>query len=98
MLTDCDCRKIAECFCEALKSDTELQDVMARAMLRASKQKETLIKLSDAAKILGISKSLMYHIKDHFSHVKTGQSKTCHLLFNEAKLISEYQTYLATKN
>lgn len=95
MLTERDCRMIAECFCEALKSDTELQDVMARAMARATKQKERLVKLSEAASILGVSKSLLYQIKDNFSCVKTGNAKTSHLLFNEARLIPEYEAYLA---
>lgn len=97
MLTERDCRMIAECFCDALKSDTELQDVMARAMARTAKQKERLVKLSDAATILGVSKSLLYKIKDNFSCVKTGSSKTSHLLFNEARLIPEYEAYLANK-
>lgn len=97
MLTERDCRLIAECFCDALKSDTELQDVMARAMARTAKQKERLVKLSDAATILGVSKSLLYKIKDNFSCVKTGNAKTSHLLFNEARLIPEYEAYLANK-
>lgn len=95
MLTERDCKMIAECFCEALKNDTELQDVMARAMARTAKQKERLVKLSEAARILGVSKSFLYHEKDNFSCVKTGNAKTSHLLFNEARLIPEYEAYLA---
>lgn len=95
MLTERDCRMIAECFCEALKSDTELQDVMARAMARTAKRKDRLVKLSEAARILGVSKSFLYHAKQNFSCVKTGNAKTSHLLFNEARLIPEYEAYLA---
>ena len=60
MITEKDCKMLVGCFCEALKSDIELQDVMAKAMLRGSKQKEHLISLSQAASILGVSKSLLY--------------------------------------
>jgi len=97
MLTQRDCKMIAECFGDVLKNDTELQDVMATAMARTATQKEHLVKMSDAARILGISKSLLYRIKDHFSCVKTGEAKTARLLFKESTLLSEYEAYLAKK-
>lgn len=103
MLTDRDCKMIVECLCEALKHDTELQDVMAKAMIRVTKPKRRLVKLSEAAQLLGISKSQLYHIKDdadgrkRFSYVKQGKSKSCPVLFDESKLIEEYQRFLAEK-
>jgi hypothetical protein len=98
MITEKDCKMLVGCFCEALKSDTELQDVMAKAMLRGSKQKEHLISLSQAASILGVSKSLLYRIKDNFSCIKTGKAKTCRVMFEETKLLPEYEMYLAGKS
>lgn len=103
MLTDRDCSRIVEYLCDALKSDTQLQDVMARAMLRSQKKKKKLVKLHEAADMLGISRSQLYHIKDdengckRFSYIKQGKAKSCPLLFDEEKLICEYETYLATK-
>lgn len=97
MLTERDCRMIVEYLCDALKCDTELQDVMARAMTRCAKKKEKLVKLSEAAQILGVSKSLLYHIKDNFSYVKTGDSKTSHILFKESCLFDEFEAYLCRK-
>lgn len=98
MITEKDCKMLVGCFCEALKSDIELQDVMAKAMLRGSKQKEHLISLSQAASILGVSKSLLYRIKDNFSCIKTGKAKTCRVMFEETKLLPEYEMYLAGKS
>lgn len=104
MLTQRDCNLIVECLCEALKTDTELQDVMAKAMLRVSKPKRRLVKLAEAAELLGISTSQLYHIKDdadgrkRFSYVKQGKARSCPVLFDESKLIEEYERYLAEKN
>lgn len=104
MLTDRDCKRIVECLCEALKTDTQLQDVMANAMLRVSEPKRRLIKLAEAAALLGISTSQLYHIKDdadgrkRFSYVKQGKARSCPVLFDESKLIEEYERYLAEKN
>lgn len=97
MITEKDCRMLVGYFCDALKSDTELQDVMARAMARSAKRREHLVSLSSAASILGVSKSLLYHIKDNFTHVKTGKAKSCRIMFEETRLLSEYEAYLAGK-
>lgn len=103
MLTDRDCKRIVEYLCDALKSDTQLQNVMAQAIVRSQKQKRRLVKLQEAASLLGISKSQLYHIKDdengsrRFSYIKQGKAKSCPILFDESKLISEYEMYLASK-
>ena len=103
MLSEKDCRLIVSYLCEAMKTDVELQDVMARAMNRVVKPKSRLIKLSDAASLLGISRSQLYHIKDdengcrRFSYIKEGKAKSCPILFDESKLIEEYERYLNTK-
>lgn len=103
MLTDRDCKKIVEYLCVELKTDTQLQDLMAKAMLRVSKPKRRLVKLSEAASMLGISTSQLYHIKDdeagrkRFSYIKQGTAKSSPLLFDESRLIEEFERYLLEK-
>ena len=103
MLSDNDCRKIAVFICEAMKEDIELQQVIADAMKKVVKPKRCLIRLSEAAIILGISKSQLYKIKDdeqgnkRFSYVKQGSSKSCPVLFDSSRLVQEYERYLLEK-
>jgi len=88
---------ITECFCDALKSDSDLQDAVSHVIAQRTKPKEKYIKMSEAAKILGVSVSTLRHIKDNFSCVKSGSAKSSPILFKESCLMRDYETYLAQK-
>lgn len=101
MLTDRDCKMIVQYLCDALKSDTDLQDIMAKAIMKSARPKVRLVKIREAAAMLGISQTHLHHIKDdenghkRFSYIKTGPGKTAHLLFDANRLLPEYERYVA---
>ena len=103
MLTDRDCKLIVQYLCDALKNDTDLQDILAKAMVRTAKPKPRLVKAREAARMLSISDSYLHHIKDdsrgkpRFSYIKTGPGRTSPLLFDANKIVSEFESYIASR-
>lgn len=83
------------------KNDDEVMAKVAKMFRETSSNKKNLVSLKEAASILGISKWHLYHIKDdecgrpRFSYVKTGNSKSSPVKFNESTLMDEYKEYIA---
>ena len=102
-MTDSELRRLAHLIVleQAQNEDWFLAFLKAKAKLQQKKRR--LVKLHEAASILGISKSQLYHIKDdengrkRFSYIKQGKAKSCPILFDESRLICEYEAYLANK-
>lgn len=95
---------LVDYLCVALKSDIELQDIMAKAMLRNDRSKaRRLISLNEAAHIIGKSSSWLYKNKDdkdgkpNFSYIKSGNSKTSTVLFNANTLVDEYEALISRR-
>ena len=86
---------------EHLVSNDRFMEKMAKVM--SHKPVKKLVSVKDAAAMLGISPSFLYHIKDdengvpRFSYIKTGASKQAPLKFDASKLMREYEQYIATR-
>lgn len=65
---------------------------IAAKMKSSGKQKEQpkLITAAQAAELLHISVSRIYHIKDKLRHIKQGNKPQGRLLFFEATLVEDY--------
>jgi len=59
---------------------------------RTKKQEEecTWVSASEAAQILGLSKAYLLSIKDAFTHIKFGDSKSARVKFRKETLIKEH--------
>ena len=56
-------------------------------LVKAKEKKVELVTAREAAKILGISRSRMYHIKDRYPYVKTGDAPQSRILFIKERLL-----------
>lgn len=75
-LSDQDCARIAEKVAIIVKSRKQLT------------REQRLVNAKEAAKILGISRSRLYHLLNEVPHIKVGSKKQSRLLFDPEELIS----------
>lgn len=73
-LSDADCTRIAEKVAIIVKSKKQLT------------RQQRLINSTEAAKVLGISRSRLYHLLDEIPHIKLGDTKQSRLLFDPNEL------------
>ena len=97
-MTDYEIKKIAKAIIEeALQNDALLRKIASYGQLQG-KGGERLVTAKEAAKMLGISVSHLYHIKDdengvpQFNYIK-GNGKQAPLRFNANTLMSDYERY-----
>lgn len=72
--------KVAEKVIDHLKSEQESQS-------------PEMIDSSEAAKILGISRQYLLHIKDRFSYVKVGENRQSRIFFRKDDLLKNIVGY-----
>jgi len=100
MMTDNELRKLACYIVEEQLSNPQwmLEYAKAQQKLQKGKIQSQWINSKVAADILGISRRTMRDIKDHFTHIKSGDEKQSNIYFDANKLQEEYDKFLASRN
>lgn len=103
MMTYSEMRQLARMIVEEQANNEAWMTAFAKANAKLQKKDDRLLTAKEAADMLGISVSLLYHIKDdengipRFSYVKCGNAKSATLKFKASTLVEEYERYVASK-
>lgn len=104
MMTLSEMRALARLIVEEQANSEKWMAAWAKEQAKLQKKDDRLLTAKEAAAILGISVSQLYHIKDYedgrprFSYVKCGNAKSSTLKFKASTLVDEYQRYVASLN
>lgn len=104
MMSYSEMRQLAKLIVEEQANSEAWMAAFAKANSKLQKKDDKLLSAKEAADMLGISVSLLYHIKDYedgrprFSYIKCGKSKSATLKFKASTLVEEYERYVASLN
>lgn len=103
MMSYSEMRQLAKLIVEEQANNEAWMNAFAKANAKLKKKDDDeMLSTKDAAKRIGISRSLLYHIKDgedgkpQFSYIKCGNSKSATLKFKASTLVEEYERYVAS--
>lgn len=68
-------------------TDNEINRIALKVVELLRKYDDEMVTTEEAAKILGVSPGTMRRNKDKFVHTKTGDAKTCRILFQKSSLV-----------
>lgn len=101
-MTDTELRKLAHYIVQEQAASPQWMKAYCQQRGEDSKAKK-LISVKSAAELLGVSPSWLYHHKDdeygrpQFSYVKSGDSRSSTLKFNESTIMQEYDMLIAKR-
>ena len=102
-MTERDIQRLAHAIILEASMNDDLLAKIARMIQKETRKTKHLVSAKQAALMLGISVSQLYHIKDddsgtpRFSYIKTGGQKSSTLKFNADTLAEEYERYCASR-